>query len=29
MARIAILDALMMAKGYRAMEDIDPKWDRV
>ncbi len=29
MARIAILDALMMAKGYRAMEDIDEKWDRI
>lgn len=29
MARIAILDALMMAKGYRVMEDIDEKWDRI
>jgi len=29
MTRIAIVDALMMAKGYRAMEDIDEKWDRI
>lgn len=29
MVRIAILDALYMAKGYRALANIDPKWDRV
>lgn len=29
MARIAILDALIMAKGYRAVTDIDEKWDRI
>lgn len=29
MARIAIVDALMMAKGYRAMINIDEKWDRI
>lgn len=29
MARIAIVDALMMAKGYRAMSDIDPKFDQI
>ena len=27
MARIAIVDALMQFKGYRAMEDLDPKYD--
>jgi chorismate synthase len=29
MVRIAILDAVYMAKGYRAVADIDEKWDRV
>lgn len=29
MVRIAILDALIMAKGYRAVTDIDEKWDRI
>lgn len=29
MVRIAILDALIMAKGYRAIADIDEKWDRI
>jgi chorismate synthase len=29
MVRIAILDALYMAKGYRALANIDPKWDKV
>lgn len=29
MVRIAILDALFMAKGYRAMVDIDKKWDNI
>lgn len=29
MVRIAILDALYMAKGYRALANIDPKWDLV
>lgn len=29
MVRIAILDALFMAKGFRAMSNIDPKWDNV
>lgn len=29
MARIAIVDAMMQFKGYRAMEDLDPKYDRM
>jgi chorismate synthase len=29
MVRIAILDAIYMARGYRAMSNIDPKWDLV
>ncbi len=29
MVRIAILDAIIMAKGYRAITDIDEKWDRI
>ncbi len=29
MVRIAILDAVFIAKGYRALTNIDPKWDRV
>ncbi len=29
MVRIAILDALFMAKGYRALSDIDSKWDNI
>lgn len=29
MARIAIVDALMQFKGYRAMEDIDEKYDNM
>jgi len=29
MVRIAILDAIIMAKGYRAVTDIDEKWDRI
>ncbi len=29
MARIAILDAILMAKGYRAVTKIDEKWDRI
>lgn len=29
MVRIAILDALYMAKGYRALSDIDSKWDKI
>ena len=29
MARIAILDALMQFKGYRALEDLDEKYDRM
>jgi len=29
MVRIAILDALFMAKGYRALSDIDKKWDNI
>ncbi|MCL6590035.1 MAG: chorismate synthase [Firmicutes bacterium] len=29
MVRIAILDAIYMAKGYRALANIDSKWDRV
>jgi chorismate synthase len=29
MVRIAILDAIYMAKGYRAVAAIDEKWDRV
>ena len=29
MVRIAILDAIYMAKGYRAVSRIDEKWDRI
>lgn len=29
MVRIAILDAILMAKGYRAITDIDVKWDNI
>lgn len=29
MARLAILDALMMAKGYSALQNIDSKWERI
>ncbi|HQJ37036.1 MAG TPA: chorismate synthase [Bacillota bacterium] len=29
MVRIAILDAIIMAKGYRSVTDIDEKWDRM
>jgi chorismate synthase len=29
MVRIAILDAIIMAKGYRAITDIDEKWDKI
>lgn len=29
MVRIAILDAILMAKGYRALMDIDTKWDNI
>lgn len=29
MARIAIVDALMMARGYRALSNIDEKWDKI
>lgn len=29
MVRIAILDAIYMAQGYRAVANLDPKWDRV
>lgn len=29
MVRIAILDAILMAKGYRALTDIDDKWDDI
>ncbi|HHW32127.1 MAG TPA: chorismate synthase [Clostridiaceae bacterium] len=30
MVRIALLDAILMAKGYRAVStEIDPKWDRL
>lgn len=29
MVRIAIVDALYMAKGYRALADIESKWDRL
>lgn len=29
MVRIAILDAIIMAKGYRAVTDIDEKWDKI
>lgn len=29
MVRIAILDAIYMAKGYRAVSNIDPKWDKI
>jgi chorismate synthase len=29
MVRIAILDAVYMAKSYRALANIDPKWDQV
>jgi len=27
MVRIAIVDALLMARGYRSMTDLEPKWD--
>jgi chorismate synthase len=29
MVRIAILDALYMAKAYRGISNLDPKWDRI
>ncbi len=29
MARIAILDSLMMAKAYRAVTNLDEKWDKI
>ena len=29
MVRIAILDAIIMAKGYRAITDLDEKWDKI
>lgn len=29
MVRIAILDAILMAKGYKAITDIDVKWDNI
>ena len=29
MVRIAILDAILMAKGYRAITDLDEKWDKI
>lgn len=29
MVRIAILDALYMAKAYRGVSNLDPKWDRI
>lgn len=29
MVRIAILDALYMAKAYRGVSSLDPKWDRI
>jgi len=29
MVRLAIVDALMMMRGYRGMSDIDEKWDRL
>jgi chorismate synthase len=29
MVRIAILDAIFMAKGYRALSNIDSKWDKI
>ncbi|NLL82543.1 MAG: chorismate synthase, partial [Tissierellia bacterium] len=29
MVRIAILDAILMAKGYRAITDIDEKFDKI
>ena len=29
MARIAIVDALMQFKGFRAMEELDEKYDRM
>lgn len=29
MVRIAILDAIYLSKGYRAVSDLDPKWDRI
>lgn len=29
MVRIAIVDAILMARGYRSMTDIDEKWDLV
>jgi hypothetical protein len=27
--RLALVDAIMMSKGYRGMTDMDPKWDLV
>lgn len=29
MVRIAILDAIIMARGYRAITEIDAKWDKI
>ncbi len=29
MVRIALLDAILMEKGYHAMENLDEKWDRI
>ena len=29
MVRIALVDAIMMANGYRSMMDLDPKWDKI
>ncbi len=29
MVRLALIDAIMMSKGYRGMTDMDPKWDLV
>lgn len=29
MVRIAVLDAVYMAGGYRRISDIDPKWDKI
>jgi chorismate synthase len=28
MVRIALVDAIMMANGFRSMMDLDPKWDK-
>lgn len=28
MVRLALVDAIMMANGYRSMIDLDPKWDK-